>query len=45
VFVHELTHTRHPNHSHVFWRAVAVHVPDYRDKVRELKRLWDTLEV
>jgi predicted metal-dependent hydrolase len=45
VFVHELAHTRHLNHSREFWQAVAVHVPDYRDKNRELRRLWRTLGV
>jgi predicted metal-dependent hydrolase len=45
VFVHELAHTRHMNHSREFWQAVAVHVPDYRDRVRELKRLWSALEI
>ncbi|HTW91179.1 MAG TPA: SprT family zinc-dependent metalloprotease [bacterium] len=45
VFVHELVHTRHPNHSREFWQAVAVHVPDYRDKTKELRRLWRTLQV
>ncbi len=45
VFVHELVHTRHMNHSREFWQAVAVRVPDYRNKVRELKRLWGALEI
>jgi predicted metal-dependent hydrolase len=45
VFVHELAHTRHLNHSREFWQTVAVHVPDYRDKTKELRRLWRTLGV
>lgn len=45
VFIHELVHTRHPNHSREFWQAVAVHVPDYRDKTKQLRRLWRTLQV
>lgn len=45
VFIHELVHTRHPNHSREFWQAVAFHVPDYRDKRRELKRLWAALGI
>jgi predicted metal-dependent hydrolase len=45
VFVHELVHTRHMNHSREFWQAVAIHVPDYRDRIKELKRLWRTLGI
>jgi predicted metal-dependent hydrolase len=45
VFVHELVHIRHLNHSRAFWEAVAIHVPDYRIKVKELKRLWRTLGI
>ncbi len=45
VFVHELVHTQHPNHSREFWQAVAIHVPDYHNKVRKLKRLWGTLGI
>jgi len=45
VFVHELVHIRHMNHSREFWQAVAVHVPDHRDRVRELRRLWGTLVI
>ena len=45
VFVHELVHTRHLNHSREFWQAVAIHVPDYRNKLRELGRLWGTLGI
>jgi len=31
LLVHELSHTRHPNHSPAFWREVARHQADYRD--------------
>jgi hypothetical protein len=45
VFIHELMHTRHRNHSPAFWQAVAAHVPDYRNKLKELKRFWNALEI
>jgi predicted metal-dependent hydrolase len=45
VFVHELVHIHHPNHSHEFWKAVAVHVPDYRDRLRELGHRMETLAI
>ena len=37
VIVHELVHTRHPNHSPAFWAQVAVHLPDYRQRAQWLK--------
>jgi len=45
VLVHELTHIAHHNHSRQFWQAVAVHEPDWRAKVKELKRLWPALPI
>ncbi len=32
VIAHELAHEEHPNHGPRFWRLVAQHVPDYREK-------------
>jgi predicted metal-dependent hydrolase len=45
VFIHELAHTRHRNHSREFWQVVAAHVPDFRAKRKELQRLWNALEI
>ena len=45
VFIHELAHTRHRNHSREFWQLVAAHVPDFRAKRKELQRLWNALEI
>ncbi len=36
LFVHELSHIRHMNHSPRFWRLVAKHEPDYRRLDAEL---------
>jgi predicted metal-dependent hydrolase len=40
LFVHELCHTRHMNHSSRFWSLVASHEPDYRRLDRELSKGW-----
>ena len=45
IFVHELVHIPYPNHSREFWQAVAVHVPDYQDKLRALKHRMESLAV
>jgi predicted metal-dependent hydrolase len=45
VFVHELVHIRHPNHALKFWQAVAVYVPDYRDKLKALRHRMESLAV
>ena len=39
VVVHELTHLRENNHSPRFWAAVAVAVPDYKERQKKLKEL------
>jgi predicted metal-dependent hydrolase len=40
LFVHELAHTRHMNHSERFWRLVGEHAPDWRALDRELLKGW-----
>ncbi len=43
LFVHELAHTKHMNHSGSFWQLVAKLEPDYRRLDRELLAGWRTV--
>jgi predicted metal-dependent hydrolase len=43
LFVHELAHTKHMNHSANFWRLVDRLEPDYRNLDRELLDGWRTV--
>ncbi len=40
LFVHELCHTRHLNHSRAFWRLVARFEPAYEARESELAQAW-----
>lgn len=40
LFVHELCHTRHMNHSPTYWALVAEHEPNFKQLDRELLRGW-----
>jgi predicted metal-dependent hydrolase len=39
IIVHELCHLGQFNHSKKFWDLVAETIPDYKDRVRELKKI------
>jgi predicted metal-dependent hydrolase len=43
LFVHELAHTKHMNHSASFWHLVAKLEPEYRSLDRELLAGWRTV--
>ena len=43
VMIHELCHARHMNHSRRFWRAVAMHEPNYERLDRELGESWSKI--
>ena len=43
LFVHELAHTKHMNHSSSFWHLVAKLEPEYRSLDRELLAGWRTV--
>jgi len=43
LFVHELAHLKHMNHSPAFWRLVQTLEPDYRRLDRELLAGWRTV--
>lgn len=40
VFVHELCHTIHMNHSAKFWALLGELLPDYKEKSHNLRQVW-----
>lgn len=40
VFIHELCHVVHPNHSPDYWAVVGKHEPRYRELDKELRAAW-----
>jgi len=38
IVIHELAHIRHKHHQKDFWQLVEQHLPDYKKKVKELKK-------
>ena len=45
VMLHELCHTRHLNHSPLFWQLVKAHVPNYKAQEKQLKQTQQYLPV
>jgi predicted metal-dependent hydrolase len=43
LFIHELTHLAHMNHSARFWRAVEAREPQYRQLDAALLAGWRTV--
>ena len=38
VVVHELAHTVHHNHSRQFYALIEKYMPDYKERIKELKK-------
>ena len=43
VVVHELAHLTHMNHSANFWKLVAQHLPDVKERRQRLKQAGTNL--
>jgi len=38
IVVHELSHIKHKNHQKKFWKLVEEYMPDYKERIKVLKR-------
>ena len=43
IFLHELAHTRHMNHSRAFWRLVATLEPEFALREKQLRDAWSSV--
>ena len=43
VLWHELAHTKHHNHSPLFWQELEIHVPNYKNVKKKLKKYPTTV--
>ena len=43
LIVHELCHLREMNHAQQFWDLVAQQIPDYKQRIKELREIEKTL--
>ena len=39
IVVHELAHIKHKNHKKEFWLFVEKYIPDYKERIKKLRRL------
>ena len=39
VVVHELAHIKHKNHQKEFWDLVSKFIPDYKERIKRLRKL------
>lgn len=39
IIVHELCHLKHLHHGKDFWNLVAEQIPDYKERIREIKKI------
>ncbi|EDM24096.1 M48 family metallopeptidase [Caminibacter mediatlanticus] len=39
VVVHELAHIKEKNHSKKFWKIVEKYLPDYKDKIKKIRKI------
>ena len=45
IFIHELCHRLHMDHSSLFWNEVARHVPDFQEHEAKMKQAWEHMPI